>query len=115
MTVLRVLDPDLRADLALARDMELEQRECHRDAGTWVSEALEGQPHVSLKIRTRFGSLEPELTAATKDAVMLVVGQPQDSRLLGLPKSLARQSACPVVCVNESGHAVYVGRTPALA
>ena len=115
VTVLRVMDPDLRADLALVRDIEAEQRECHHDAGSWVSQAFEERPHTTLKILTRFGSLEPELMAATKDALLLVVGQPQDPRLIGLPERLARGCGCPVVCVDDSGHAAFVGRASALA
>ena len=115
VTVLRVLDPDLRSDLALGRDLAAEQSECHRATGSWVFEALEGTPHASLRILTRIGSVEPELVAATDEARLLGVGQPQDPRLLDLPLRLARRSHCPVVCVDQSGHASFVGRTHALA
>lgn len=63
---------------------------------------------VPVMVQTPDGSVEDALVAAADDALMVVVGEPQNGRRRDLSARLSQRCKCPVVTVG-------VGPTPALA
>lgn len=107
--VVHAFDVQGRADLALDRDLERSRREARYRTQSWVVEVLgDSEVSVPVLVQTPDGSVEDALVAASEDAVMVVVGEPQHGRRRALSHHLAERCACPVVTVGT-------GPTPALA
>ncbi len=112
VTVVHAVDVGQRADLAMIRDVEAERRECSGHAQRWAAESIPTMPRdVRTSFVTPLASITEALTSVAGDALLVVVGQPQNSRLKGLPDRLARELECPVFCVDSTGSADLVTAT----
>ncbi len=107
--VVHAFDVDGRADLALERDLDRSRRDARYRTQSWVVEVLgDTDVPVPVMVQTPDGSVEDALVAASTDAVMVVVGEPQNGRRRDLSARLSQRCTCPVVTVG-------VGTSPALA
>lgn len=106
--VVHAFDLEGRADLALERDLDRSRRDARYRTQSWVVEVLgDSEAKVPVMVQTPDGSVEDALVAAAAEAVMVVVGEPQNGRRRDLSAHLSQRCPCPVVTVG-------VGRTPAL-
>ncbi len=108
ITVLRVVDVEQRADLALAKDLEAERLECHDRSQEWVTDTLSNHTHGPVAVVAAVGALEDILVKASSDSLLLVVGEPQSPTLAEVHDRLARRCACPVVRVDQDRQADFV-------
>ena len=107
--VVHAFDVEGRADLALERDLDRSRREARYRTQSWVVEVLgDTDVPVPVMVQTPDGSVEDALVAASADAVMVVVGEPQNGHRRDLSARLSQRCTCPVVTVG-------VGTSPALA
>lgn len=107
--VVHAFDVDGRADLALEKDLDRSRRDARYRTQSWVVEVLgDSAAPVPVMVQTPDGTVEDVLVAASQDAVMVVVGEPQNGRRRDLSERLSQRCACPVVTVG-------VGTSPALA
>lgn len=107
--VVHAFDVEGRADLALERDLDRSRRDARYRTQSWVVEVLgDTDVPVPVMVQTPDGSVEDALVAASADAVMVVVGEPQNGHRRDLSARLSQRCACPVVTVG-------VGTSPALA
>lgn len=107
--VVHAFDVEGRADLALERDLDRSRRDARYRTQSWVVEVLgDTDVPVPVMVQTPDGSVEDALVAASADAVMVVVGEPQNGRRRDLSARLSQRCTCPVVTVG-------VGSSPALA
>lgn len=107
--VVHAFDTAGRADLALERDLDRCRRDARYRTQSWVVQVLgDAEVSVPVMVQTPDGSVEDVLVAAAADAVMVVVGEPQNGRRRGLSALLSQCCPCPVVTVG-------VGHAPALA
>ena len=107
--VVHAFDVEGRADLALERDLDRSRRDARYRTQSWVVEVLgDTEVPVPVMVQTPDGSVEDALVAASADAVMVVVGEPQNGRRRDLSARLSQRCTCPVVTVG-------VGSSPALA
>jgi nucleotide-binding universal stress UspA family protein len=107
--VVHAFDVVGRADLALERDLDRSRREARYRTQSWVVEVLaDADVSVPVMVQTPDGSVEDALVAAAGDALMVVVGEPQNGRRRDLSARLSQRCKCPVVTIG-------VGPTPALA
>jgi nucleotide-binding universal stress UspA family protein len=111
VTVLRAFDLDQRAGLSRPTDMDSERRDCHHRAEQWVAETMQDRDPAAISVVTVPGSVEELLVEAGDDALIVVVGQPQDPRLAGLPEKLAHPCRCAVACIDANANAVFVTAT----
>ncbi len=108
--VVHAFDLEGRADLALERDLDRSRRDARYRTQSWVVEVLgDADVSVPVMVQTPDGSVEDALVAASDDALMVVVGEPQNGRRRDLSARLSQRCKCPVVTVGVGG------RTPALA
>lgn len=108
VTVVHALDAEHRADLAMATDVESERRESAGRAQRWAAECVTLPPGVQTTFVTPLSPITEALILAAEDALLVVVGRPQDDRLEGLPERLSRGLECPVFCVDSTGTADLV-------
>lgn len=108
ITVVHALDAEQRADLAMARDVEAERRDSSGRAQRWAAESVTVPPGVHTTFVAPLAPITEALMLAAEDALLVVVGQPQDHRLEGLPERLALGLECPVYCVDSTGSASLV-------
>lgn len=107
--VVHAFDVEGRADLALERDLDRSRRDARYRTQSWVVEVLgDTEVPVPVMVQTPDGSVEDALVAAATDAVMVVVGEPQNGHRRDLSARLSQRCTCPVVTVG-------VGTSPALA
>lgn len=98
--VVHAFDVDGRADLALERDLDRARRDARYRTQSWVVEVLADiEVQVPVIVSTPDGSVEQSLTNASRNAQMVVVGEPQNGRRRDLATHLARACACPVMTV----------------
>ncbi len=107
--VVHAFDLEGRADLALERDLDRSRRDARYRTQSWVVEVLgDSEVRVPVMVQTPDGSVEDALTAAAADAVMVVVGEPQNGHRRDLSERLSQRCTCPVVTIG-------IGTTPAMA
>ncbi|HLN76755.1 MAG TPA: universal stress protein [Nocardioidaceae bacterium] len=107
--VVHAFDVEGRADLALERDLDRSRRDARYRTQSWVVEVLaELEPAVSVLVQTPDASIEDALVDASRNATMVVIGEPHNGHRRDLAERLSERCTCPVVTVG-------VGQTPALA
>lgn len=108
VVVVHAFDLEGRADLAFERDLDRSRRDARYRTQSWVVEILgDSGFEVPVMVQTPDSSVEDALVAASRNAVMVVVGAPQNDRRRDLAARLSRRCACPVVTIGS-------GQTPAL-